>query len=100
MITGCHIGKTFLLDGAHFDTVELTGCTLRYAGGELPQFTGTVNLNRCTFKFDDAAERTVIMMRGLAEFDPALVNAMIGGDGSRIADTRHIERPLHRDPTA
>jgi hypothetical protein len=60
--------ETILLDGQNFTGMTFQDCEFVYAGGELPelrdnQFTG------CMFHFEDAAARTLTLMRWLAEAD-------------------------------
>jgi hypothetical protein len=70
-------GQTIVIDGKTFDGVKFTDCTLVYRGGQPP------NLIRCTFSgvrfvFDDAAGRTLALMRHLYHggFRPVVENTI------------------------
>jgi len=55
-------GTKLKLDGTQFEACSFDGCTLVYAGGELPQFTGC-SFNNIQFVLDGAAARSAAYIR-------------------------------------
>jgi hypothetical protein len=66
-----HNGQTFtgtteVLDGNVYDGCVFTNCVLVYRGGDLPQMTHT-RADACQWRLEDAAGRTVLLLKGLAQ---------------------------------
>ncbi|WP_428312183.1 hypothetical protein [Hydrocarboniphaga sp.] len=55
-------GSKVKLDGTLFEDCAFEGCTLVYAGGELPQFVGC-SFNNIQFVLDGAAARSAAYIR-------------------------------------
>ena len=55
-------GSKVRLDGTLFEACSFDGCTLVYAGGELPQFIGC-SFNSVQFVLDGAAARSAAYIR-------------------------------------
>lgn len=55
-------GTRVKLDGTQFEACYFDACTLVYAGGELPQFTGC-SFNNTQFVLDGAAARSAAYIR-------------------------------------
>jgi len=56
--------QTVILDGNEFDHCEMRRCNLVYKGRE-PVKLEHCQLAGCTWQFEDAAQRTVMMLKGL-----------------------------------
>ena len=56
--------QTLLLDGNEFHNCEIKRCNLVYKGRE-PVKLEHCHLAGCTWQFEDAAQRTVLMLKGL-----------------------------------
>ncbi|HWA62377.1 MAG TPA: hypothetical protein VG939_13435 [Caulobacteraceae bacterium] len=54
--------ETVALDGETYDGCEFVGCRLVYGGGEPPTFTDC-RFDRCEWKYDDAAARTLAYLK-------------------------------------
>ena len=52
------------LDGNKYDMCTFSGCTCIYRGGAIPIFSGC-RLDRCEWRFEDAARRTLDLLRGM-----------------------------------
>lgn len=55
---------TEVIDGNTYERCTFLDCTIVYRGGPIPIFTGC-NLNRCTWLFEDAAKRTIALLKGI-----------------------------------
>ena len=58
------INQTLILDGNEFHDCELKHCNLIYKGREAVKLEHC-HIAACTWQFEDAALRTVIMLKGL-----------------------------------
>jgi hypothetical protein len=56
--------QTLILDGNEFDHCELKDCTLVFKGHEQVKLEHC-RMSGCTWEFEDAALRTVLMLKGL-----------------------------------
>jgi hypothetical protein len=56
--------QTLILDGNEFDHCDIRHCNLVYKGLE-PVKLEHCHISACTWQFEDAAQRTVIMLKGL-----------------------------------
>lgn len=56
--------QTIILDGSEFDHCELRDCTLVFKGQEQVKLEHC-RISGCTWEFEDAALRTVMMLKGL-----------------------------------
>jgi hypothetical protein len=61
--------QTVILDGNDFQHCELRHCNLVYKGRE-PVKLEHCHLAGCTWQFEDAAQRTVLMLKGLYTSGP------------------------------
>ncbi len=62
-------GKSFanaseVLDGNEYENCTFENCQLLYRGGPIPRVVGC-QFNNCQWRFEDAAERTLLFMRQL-----------------------------------
>ncbi len=53
-----------LIDGDTFVDCEFRNCLLTYTGGEIPIMTDC-KIYDCEWRFEGAAERTIVFMKGL-----------------------------------
>jgi hypothetical protein len=53
-----------VLDGNQYENCTFDNCQLLYRGGEIPRVVGCT-FNNCQWRFEDAAERTLVFMRQL-----------------------------------
>lgn len=57
-------GRTIYVDSRHFVDCEFLNCTLIYAGGELPIFTGS-HFEHCEWRFEAHAKRTIEFLKAI-----------------------------------
>jgi hypothetical protein len=55
---------TELVDGNTYDQCKFDNCKLVYRGGVIPTFS-RCHLERCTWVWEDSAERTINYLRGI-----------------------------------
>lgn len=67
---------TLHIDGERFLDCEFRGATLVYAGGPLPFFEGC-HFHNCTWRLDDAADRTRALISFLYDLGPADLRASL-----------------------
>lgn len=60
-----YVGVTEVLDGNEYRHCTFRDCTLIYQGGELPKLQNNL-MDNCHFKLEEAAERTVAFLNGIA----------------------------------
>ncbi len=53
-----------VLDGHEFVACEFRDCRMIYKGGEMPRLA-QCHFVRCTWQLDEAAQRTVLFLRGV-----------------------------------
>jgi hypothetical protein len=57
-------GTTEVLDGNEYLSCDFRNCTLIYRGGLLPKIN-QCNFTGCNWKFEDAAERTLVFLTAI-----------------------------------
>ncbi|HEY2894159.1 MAG TPA: hypothetical protein VGJ16_08105 [Pirellulales bacterium] len=71
---------TEVIDGNQYSDCKFEGCQLIYRGGPLPIITNS-QFNNCRWRFEDAAERTIIFMKnvyhGMGQGGAELIEATI-----------------------
>jgi hypothetical protein len=74
--------ETVVLDGNEFIGCKFQNCKMVYRGGEVPRLQHC-HFTQCTWHLDDAAQRTVMFLRGIYHSGP--------GGRELVEDTlRHI----------
>lgn len=66
-----HTNKQFIRQTVHIDEAdyrmcEFYSCTMVYSGGESVQFTHNALHDHCDWRFQGAAEATLVVLRGLS----------------------------------
>lgn len=91
-----HTGKsmtdaTEVIDGNQYNDCRFTNCKLIFRGGELPRISGC-HFENCQWQFEEAAERTLVLMR-------QLYHGMGPGGAQLIEATiNQLRQPLAQNP--
>jgi hypothetical protein len=84
-------GITEVIDGHNYERCTFVGCNLVYRGGPIPKFSGC-SLDHCKWTFEDAAQRTIALLKG--------INSGMGAGGRQLIEEtiKDIQTPFPKQP--